>query len=256
MSKIGYKLSVSFVDVGVKEDICFNIKFPRVYKSRKEAEKNKRNVYAKMVKYENETIILLYECEKLVDCIKWQEWWKYECLRLKDKKKGCVCIDGRCDYEPYSAKFEDIFDELCREDEKDSWYTMKFWAYEIEPVEVYKVDIADKEIVKDSLKTGDYQKKIKDCLVKQSQENKEITLLDFLSCICEKSWVTVVHNLSHNDVYTAIELLEKERQFLDCKVQSVETRIGKAGEEVALDSTERDSSFQENSDISYMVIWI
>lgn len=132
--KIGYKIGASFEDYGTNGDIGFEILFPHIYSSREEAERNNDNVSARMEKQPNgEVAIVLYENKSQVETIRWDEWWKYKCNHIKEKSKDLGFIDALTDYEPYSAKFEDIFREYCGNKEREIW-SMQYLAYWVEPV--------------------------------------------------------------------------------------------------------------------------
>lgn len=133
-SKIGYKVGASFEDYGKDGGVGFEILFPHIYTSFEEAEKNNYRMSANMEKQENEeVIIVLYEDKKPVETIRWDEWWKYKCNHVKEKSKDLDFHDANTDYEPYSAKFEKIFDYYCGNKIRDIW-SMQYLAYWIEPV--------------------------------------------------------------------------------------------------------------------------
>lgn len=131
--KIGYKLGGSFDDLGASGNIGFEILFPHIYSSYEAAEKSNVIIYARMEKEGAEVVIKLYEDKKVTETIHWNEWWKYRCYHIKEEFKNSAFIDGNSDYEPYNAKFEDIFLDYCAGRERDYW-SMQYLAYWVEPV--------------------------------------------------------------------------------------------------------------------------
>lgn len=132
--KIGYKIGASFEDYCKNGNIGFEIVFPHIYHSHEEAERNNFRLSAKMEKQDDEkVIIVLYEDGVPVETIRWDEWWKYKCNHIKEESKDLAFWDANTDYEPYSAKFEEIFDCYCENKTFDKW-SMQFLAYWIEPV--------------------------------------------------------------------------------------------------------------------------
>ena len=132
--KIGYKVGGSFDDYGVNGSIGFEILFPHIYNSYEEAEKNNYRLSAQMEKQNNgEVVIVLFEDKIPVDTIHWNEWWKYKCNRIKEEQKDSIHVDANIDYEPYSAKFEEIFRDYCGNNEYKVW-SMQYLAYWVEPV--------------------------------------------------------------------------------------------------------------------------
>lgn len=132
--RIGYKVGGSFDDYGVNGSIGFEILFPHIYSSYEEAEKNNYRQSAQMQKLNNgEVVIVLCEDNIPVDTIHWDEWWKYKCNRIKEERKDSGFVDANIDYEPCSAKFEEIFQDYCGNKEYKAW-SMQYLAYWIEPV--------------------------------------------------------------------------------------------------------------------------
>lgn len=133
-TRIGYKVGGSFDDYGVNGSIGFEILFPHVYNSYEEAEKNNYRQSAQMQKLNNgEVVIVLCEDNIPVDTIYWDEWWKYKCNRIKEERKDSGFVDANIDYEPCSAKFEEIFQDYCGNNERKVW-SMQYLAYWVEPV--------------------------------------------------------------------------------------------------------------------------
>lgn len=120
--KIGYKVGSSFEDYSDNGNIGFEILFPHIYVSYEEAQKNHCRLSAKMEKQNNgEVVIALYEDKSQIDIIYWKEWWKYKCNRIKEERKDSVIFNANIDYEPYSAKFEEIFQDYCGNNERKVW---------------------------------------------------------------------------------------------------------------------------------------
>lgn len=89
---------------------------------------------AQMEKQSNgEVIIVLYEDKVPVETIRWDEWQKYKCNHIKEESKNSSFTDALTDYEPYSAKFEDIFRDYCGNQDRKVW-SMQYLAYWVEPV--------------------------------------------------------------------------------------------------------------------------
>ena len=135
MRKIGYKVGGVFDDVCMNSrDVGFDILFPKVYDSYEEAENAHVLNSAKMEKQEDgSVVIVLYESKIPVDTIRWDEWWKYKCFRIKEASKNLGSVNGHTDYEPYCGTFEEIFDEyICMEN--TSVWGMQHLAYWVEPV--------------------------------------------------------------------------------------------------------------------------
>ena len=131
---IGYKIGGSFEDYSDNGDIGFEILFPHVYASYEEAQYNNYRLSAQMEKQSNgEVIIVLYEDKVPVETIRWDEWQKYECNHIKEESKNSSFTDALTDYEPYSAKFEDIFRDYCGNQDRKVW-SMQYLAYWVEPV--------------------------------------------------------------------------------------------------------------------------
>lgn len=87
-----------------------------------------------MEKQDNgEVVIVLCEDLSPVDTIHWDEWWKYKCNRIKEERKDLGFVDANTDYEPCSAKFEEIFRDYCGDKERKVW-DMQYLAYWTEPV--------------------------------------------------------------------------------------------------------------------------
>ena len=132
--RIGYKVGGSFEDYSVNGSVGFEILFPHVYSSYEEAEKNNYRLSAQMEKQDNgEVVIVLCEDLSPVDTIHWDEWWKYKCNRIKEERKDLGFVDANTDYEPCSAKFEEIFRDYCGDKERKVW-DMQYLAYWTEPV--------------------------------------------------------------------------------------------------------------------------
>lgn len=143
--KVGYKIGGSFEDYSPNGSVGFEIVFPHTYSSYEEAEKNNFRLSAQMEKRDDgEVVIVLYEDKSPVETIHWDEWWKYKCNRIKEERKDFGFVDANTDYEPYSAKFEEIFCDYCRNNDRKVW-SMQFLAYWIEPV-----IIIDKATCKDN----------------------------------------------------------------------------------------------------------
>lgn len=133
-TKIGYKCGGSFEDYSDKGAVGFEIIFPHIYSSYEEAEKNNFRLSAQMEKTDGgEVVIVLYEDKSPIETIRWDEWWKYKCNRIKEERKDLAFVDANTDYEPYSAKFEEIFCDYCRDKDRKVW-SMQYLAYWIEPV--------------------------------------------------------------------------------------------------------------------------
>ena len=134
MSKIGYKLGGDFCDVGHDGySIGFEILFPHVYSTSELAEWSNQSIYARMEKEDDQSVVIrLYEKDRIVDTIKWDEWWRYRCYRIKDAKKGDIFVEGHIDFEPYSEKFEKIFDNYVGDKVRNIWQ-MQYLSYWTEP---------------------------------------------------------------------------------------------------------------------------
>lgn len=133
-TKIGYKIGGSFEDFGTNGDIGFEILFPHIYTSREEAQHNTYRISAQMEKLsDEEVVIVLYEDKVPVETIRWDEWQKYKCNHIKEESKNLGFVDACTDYEPYSAKFEDIFHDYCGNIDRKVW-NMQYLAFWIEPV--------------------------------------------------------------------------------------------------------------------------
>ena len=138
--KIGYKIGGSFEDYSVNGSIGFEIVFPHTYSSYKKAVKNNFRLSAQMEKQDDgEVVIVLYEDKSPVETIHWDEWWKYKCNRIKEERKDLGFVDANTDYEPCSAKFEEIFCDYCRDKERKVWL-MQYLAYWVEPVVIMDND--------------------------------------------------------------------------------------------------------------------
>lgn len=140
MTKIGYKTGASFEDYTVNGGIGFEILFPSTYAFYEEAEKNNFRLSAQMEKQDNgEVVIVLYEDKSPVEIIHWDEWWKYKCNHIKEERKDLGFVDANTDYEPYAAKFEEIFNDYCNGKDRNVW-SMQYLAYWVEPVIVIEND--------------------------------------------------------------------------------------------------------------------
>lgn len=82
---------------------------------------------------DGEVVIILYEDKIPVETIHWDEWMKYKCNHLKREKIDAGFADANTDYEPYSEKFEKIFDAYCGNNKLESFH-MQYLAYWVEPV--------------------------------------------------------------------------------------------------------------------------
>lgn len=134
MIKIGYKIGGSFEDYCKEGSVGFEILFPHIYSSFEEAEKNNFRMSAMMKKQDDgEVVIILHENRLPVGTIHWDEWMKYKCNHLKREKIDAGFTDANTDYEPYSEKFEKIFDAYCG-DNKCNDFHMQCLAYWVEPV--------------------------------------------------------------------------------------------------------------------------
>lgn len=132
--KIGYKIGASFGDYSENGDIGFEILFPNTFTSFEEAGKNNYRMSAQMEKQDDgEVVIVLYEDKSPVEIIHWDEWWKYKCYHIKEERKDLSFVDANTDYEPYSAKFEEIFRDYCSDENRKVW-SMQYLAYWVEPV--------------------------------------------------------------------------------------------------------------------------
>ena len=89
-------------------------------------------------------MIVLCEDKSPVDTIHWDEWWKYKCNRIKEERKHLCSVDSTTDYEPCSAKFEEIFLDYCGNKERKAW-DMQYLAYWIEPVIIMGSNWSDDE---------------------------------------------------------------------------------------------------------------
>lgn len=134
MIKIGYRIGGSFEDYCKEGNVGFEILFPHIYSSYEEAEKNNYRISAMMKKQDDgEVVIILYEDKIPVETIHWDEWMKYKCNHLKREKIDAGFADANTDYEPYSEKFEKIFDAYCGNNKLESFH-MQYLAYWVEPV--------------------------------------------------------------------------------------------------------------------------
>ena len=134
MIKIGYRIGGSFEDYCKEGNVGFEILFPHIYSSQDEAEKNNYRISAMMKKQDDgEVVIILYEDKIPVETIHWDEWMKYKCNHLKREKIDAGFADANTDYEPYSEKFEKIFDAYCGNNKLESFH-MQYLAYWVEPV--------------------------------------------------------------------------------------------------------------------------
>lgn len=134
MIKIGYRIGGSFEDYCKDGNVGFEILFPHIYSSFEEAEKNNYRISAMMKKQnDGEVVIILYEDKIPVETIHWDEWMKYKCNHLKIEKIDAGFTDANTDYEPYSEKFEKIFDAYCGNNKLESFH-MQYLAYWVEPV--------------------------------------------------------------------------------------------------------------------------
>lgn len=134
MIKIGYRIGGSFEDYCKDGNVGFEILFPHIYSSFEEAEKNNYRISAMMKKQnDGEVVIILYEDKIPVETIHWDEWMKYKCNHLKREKIDSGFTDANTDYEPYSEKFEKIFDAYCGNNKLESFH-MQYLAYWVEPV--------------------------------------------------------------------------------------------------------------------------
>lgn len=134
MIKIGYRIGGSFEDYCKDGNVGFEILFPHIYPSYEEAEKNNYRISAMMKKQDDgEVVIILYEDKIPVETIHWDEWMKYKCNHLKREKIDAGFADANTDYEPYSEKFEKIFDAYCRNNKLESFH-MQYLAYWVESV--------------------------------------------------------------------------------------------------------------------------
>ena len=134
MIKIGYRIGGSFEDYCKDGNVGFEILFPHIYPSYEEAEKNNYRISAMMKKQDDgEVVIILYEDKIPVETIHWDEWMKYKCNHLKREKIDAGFADANTDYEPYSEKFEKIFDAYCRNNKLESFH-MQYLDYLVEPV--------------------------------------------------------------------------------------------------------------------------
>ena len=137
MGNIGYKVGGQFIDEWHDgRDIGFDILFPFVYDTERDAEDfGAFQTSAVMEKCETgEVVIHLYEFEKLVDTIRWEEWWKYRCYRLKEDCKDKMWLAGNRDFEPFAERFETIFDGYAKEPDEPVKFTMRFLSYWVELV--------------------------------------------------------------------------------------------------------------------------
>lgn len=138
--KIGYKVGGSFEDYCKDGSVGFEILFPYTYSSYEEADKNNYRLSAMMKKQDDdEVVIVLYEDKIPVETIHWDEWWKYKCNHIKEESKDSGFVDANTDYEPFSEKFEKIFDAYCGGKTRDEW-PMQYLAYWVEPVIVMDND--------------------------------------------------------------------------------------------------------------------
>jgi hypothetical protein len=135
-NEIKYKLKSFFEDKDNKNgrNICFEIVYPHKYSSYKEATKNNANIRAFMDKKEDGSVeINLYEKGVCVDTIKWEDWQKYRCFRLKENCTGKTLINNATDYEPCAETFEEIFEHYISNSNQKTWH-MHNIAFEIIPV--------------------------------------------------------------------------------------------------------------------------
>lgn len=156
-AKIGYKIGCSFENYSDNGDIGFEILFPHIYASYEEAEHNRYRISAQMEKQSNgEVIIVLYEDKVPVETIRWDEWQKYKCNHIKAESKDSCFTDAVTDYEPYSAKFQDIFLDYCKDKDCEVW-SMQYLAFWVEPVILMENDgsYTARKNNSDSVKAGD-----------------------------------------------------------------------------------------------------
>ena len=156
-TQIGYKIGGSFEDYSDNGDIGFEILFPHVYASYEEAQYNNYRLSAQMEKQSNgEVIIVLYEDKVPVETIRWDEWQKYKCNHIKEESKNSSFTDALTDYEPYSAKIEDIFRDYCDNQDRKVW-SLQCLAYWVEPVILMENDgsYTARKNDSDGVKVGD-----------------------------------------------------------------------------------------------------
>lgn len=86
----------------------------------------------------------------------WDEWQKYKCNHIKEESKNSSFTDALTDYEPYSAKFEDIFRDYCGNQDRKVW-SMQCLAYWVEPVILMENDgsYTARKNDSDGVKVGD-----------------------------------------------------------------------------------------------------
>lgn len=139
--KIGYRIGGLFEDYSKEEgNIGFEIFFPRIYNSFAEAEDHQACPSAKMLKLDSgEVVIVLYDGGKEVETIHWDNWQRYKCYRVKESCKDSAVLDADEDFEPYSEKFEKIFELYCGGIPRDKW-NMQYLAYCIAPVIIMDED--------------------------------------------------------------------------------------------------------------------
>ena len=135
MKRVGYKLSAQFEDTGYEGfSIGFEILFPRVYDSAEEAEQNSEAICAWLEREQDNTVVIrLYQFGEPIETIRWDEWWKYKCYRVKEAKKNSPCLVEPIDYEPYSEKFEVIFMGYAGQRAEITRFEMQYLSYGIEP---------------------------------------------------------------------------------------------------------------------------
>lgn len=134
--KIGYKIGGCFEDFGENgESFAFEILFPMIYDTKEEILNGEHDaISAAMEKQsDGEVVINLYYNWDIIETIRWNEWWKYKCSRMRDESKGELIADARDDFEPCCIKFEDIYGNFVGEDEDDNRYELQYLAYWVEP---------------------------------------------------------------------------------------------------------------------------
>ena len=135
MKQIGFRLNAQFEDTGAEGFLIgFDVTFPRIYDSPEEAEQNNETVCAWLEREQDNTVVIrLYQFGEPTETIRWDEWWKYKCYRVKAEKKDAPYTVEPIDYEPYSERFENIFAGYVGQRTDVSRFEMQCLSYGVEP---------------------------------------------------------------------------------------------------------------------------
>lgn len=88
---------------------------PITYNSYKEAEKS--NVFLRFKKIDSHIVLFMYENEenksddqcKIIDIIKWDEWWKYRVVEMKEESYNNNTSIGNEDFLPNGTNWDELF---------------------------------------------------------------------------------------------------------------------------------------------------